>query len=182
MTNTQANLPIVVQTETDKKSMRIAIALAAAALVCSLSVLLMMARQPKPPVVISVSIKSLLEEHMVTTIGQNISQGEAELRTSEYVASVESAIAELTSDDSVIVIASEAVLGENIPDFTSDVRTMARERAEALAIRRGANLPPIGDQSGVNAMLERMSAETAALEEELRRLEGAPLPASQEVQ
>ncbi len=182
MTDQTEHLPIVVRTETDKRRMLVAIALAAAALVCSLSLLVAQARQPKPPVVISVSIKSLLEEHMVTTIGQNISQSEAEQLTSEYVASIEAAIADLTGDDSVIVIASEAVLGTNVPDFTGDVRLMARERAEALAARRGASLPAIGDQSSVNAMLDRMAADTAALEEQLARLENRPITTSREVQ
>lgn len=175
MTDSSNTLPVIVHTQTDKRRMLIAIALSAAALVCSLTVLFTTARQPEPPVLISVSIKTLLEEHMVTTIGQNITQTEAELRTSEYVASIESAIAELTGDDSVIVIASEAVLGANVPDFTSDIRLMARERAEALAARRGASLPPIGDQSGVTAMLDRMAADTAALQDELSRNESAPL-------
>lgn len=167
MSNHEAAVPIVVQTHVDKKRMTWAVALAAAALVCSLMTLLMHAGQPKPPLVISVSIKTLLEEHMVTTIGQNISQSEAEIRTSEYVASVESAIADLTSDESVIVVASEAVLGTNVPDFTSDVRLIARERAEALAARRGASLPPMGDQSGITEMLDRMAAETATLQQQL---------------
>ncbi|MEL7322576.1 MAG: TrbI F-type domain-containing protein [Pseudomonadota bacterium] len=167
MSDHDAAVPVVVQTHVDKKRMMLAIALAAAALVCSVMTLLIHASQPKPPLVISVSIKTLLEEHMVTTIGQNISQSEAEIRTSEYVTSIESAIADLTSDESVIVVASEAVLGPNVPDFTGDVRLMARERAEALAARRGASLPAFGDQSGMTQMLDRMAADTADLRQQL---------------
>mgnify|MGYP001796459534 CR=1 FL=1 len=168
MTKPALSLPVVVHTQIDKTRMHIAIAIATAALLCSLAVLIGSLRQPDPPVVISVSVKSLLEEHMVDTISQDISQAEAERRTSEYLPSLESAISDLTGDDAGIVIASVAVLGDNVPDFSRDVRHVARERATMLAANRGVTL---GAQPSATQTIERMSAQNAELQSRITDLD-----------
>lgn len=169
--------PVIVHRHVDGQTRRMAIIGVAVACLLSLAALVTVLRQPAPPVFVSVSVKSLMEEHMMSVVGRDISQTEAETRTLEYLAAVESSIAELAGNDGVIVIASEAVIGPSVPDFTSDIRLIARERSEAMARARGQSLPPLGDTSGAERMISEMVAQTDALAAELQ----PPSPLSQEV-
>lgn len=160
---------IPAQTVTPRSILLVGV-LAAGALLCSLTTAIGVLRSPEPPVVIAVSVKSLLEDHTIRLLGQDISDVEAETRTTEFVHAVESAIADYTTDGSVIVIASEAVIGPNVPDFTEEVRTIAQARAKALAAQRGVNLPDLTAETAASIYLDRMSAKTAELQEDLNRL------------
>lgn len=161
-------MPVIVHRHVDGQTRRIAVIGVALACLLSLAALVMVLRQPAPPVFVSVSVKSLMEEHMMSVVGRDITQTEAETRTLEYLASVEASIAELAGNDGVIVIASEAVIGPSVPDFTSDIRLIAREQAEAMARARGQSLPPLGDTSGAERLMSEMAAQTEALAAELR--------------
>lgn len=167
MTNQNNSLPVIVHRHVDETTKRLAILGAAAACILSAAALVLVLRQPAPPVFVSVSVKSLMEEHMMSVVGRDISQSEAETRTLEYLAAVETSIADLAGDEGVIVIAAEAVIGPSVPDFTSDIRLIARERSESMARARGQSLPPLGDTSGVDRLMSDMAAQTDALTAEL---------------
>lgn len=167
MTDQNTNLPVIVHRHVDETTKRFAMFGAAAACILSAAALVMVLRQPATPVFVSVSVKSLMEDHMMSVVGRDISQSEAETRTLEYLAAVETSIADLAGDDGVIVIAAEAVIGPSVPDFTSDIRIIARERSEAMARARGQSLPPLGDTSGVDRLMSDMAAQTDALTAEL---------------
>ena len=168
-------LPMVVHVRIDKKAMWLAIGFSVVGLLLSALSLSITARLPKPPLVISVSIKSLLDDYMVSTLGARISPQEAERRTAEYVASIENAIADLSQDESLIIIASEAVLGPNVPDFTDDLKLMAQERAAFLASERGVTLEPLSSQANVSDLIAKMEADTQSLQRDLERLQsGSP--------
>lgn len=160
-------IPVIVHRHVDVQTKRFAILGVALACLFSLAAFVMVLRQPAPPVFVSVSVKSLMEEHMMSVVGREISQTEAETRTLEYIAAVEASIAELAGNEGVIVIASEAVIGPSVPDFTSDIRLIARERSVAMARARGQSLPPLGDTAGVDRMMSKMVAQTEALTAEL---------------
>lgn len=160
--------PVIVHRHIDAQTKRIALIGVAVACVLSLAAFIMVLRQPAPPVFVSVSVKSLMEEHMMSVVGRDITQVEAETRTLEYLAAVEASIAELAGNDGVIVIASEAVIGPSVPDFTSDIRLIARERSEAMARARGQSLPPLGDTSGAERIISEMAAQADALASELQ--------------
>jgi hypothetical protein len=73
------------------------------------------------------------------------------------------AIGELSGDRQVIVLASEAVIGPNVPDFTEDIYARTRQLADASAMRRGQTVSLPADTSGIEAFLEGLSAELEAI-------------------
>jgi hypothetical protein len=142
--------------------------LAAAALLLSILAFTGDARRPQPPLFVSVSIKTLIEEHMVSMIGRDVTQGEARQLTEDYIASLEAAIASLAQDDGVIVLAGEAVLGGGAPDFTDDIRAEALRQAARRAEARGLELPEPGGASALTRELDQLSAATADLGLQMR--------------
>lgn len=164
---TDQSLPAVVHREVDQSARRMLWLGVGAALVLSLAALVQTFRQPEPPVVVSVSMKALVEDHMMATVGQPISQHEAELRTREFSAALDEAIRELTAEGPVLVLASEAVVGSGVPDFTYDIKARTRVLSRELAARRGATLPASGDTSAIDGALGELEAETEALAMEL---------------
>jgi len=52
------------------------------------------------------------------------------------------------------------VLGETVPDFTSEVRQEAYRLAGELAARRGQSLPALGDTSGADRLVRALTDET----------------------
>jgi len=176
---TDTNLPTVVHREIDHGTRRLLALGVGAALLMSLAAFVQTFRQPEPPVVVSVSMKALVEDHMLATAGQPISQHEAELRTREFSAALDEAIRELTAEGPVLVLASEAVVGSGVPDFTADIKVRTRILSRELASRRGASLPTPGDTSAINGMLDDLEAETEALAFEIdpfRQTEGRATP------
>ena len=165
---TASNPPAVVHRHVDQATRRLALGGVALALLMSLASLLVSLRQPEPPVFVSVSMKSWVEDHMLATIGQDITQSEAELRTREFSAALNQAVRELTDGAPVMVLAAEAVVGENVPDFTEDIRQRTRVVAAGLAAQRGEALPPLGDTSGVDTLIGEMQAANDAVAAELR--------------
>lgn len=157
--------PIIVRRSADTATKVAALS----ALALSVFAFVAEARRPEPPLFVSVSIKSLIEEHMVSMIGREVSEQQARQLTEEYIASLEAAIASLSESDGVIVLAGEAVLGGGAPDFTSDIRAAAVEDVQARAASRGLDLPKPGDVSGINRELERLTAATGDLDRQLRR-------------
>lgn len=156
--------PVIVRRSTDtltKVAALSALALSALAFISE-------TRRPKPPLFVSVSIKSLIEEHMASMIGREVSERQARQLTEDYITSLEAAIASLSEDDGVIVLAGEAVVGGGAPDFTSDIRAVALEAAKSRAAARGFELPAPGDTSRINRELERLTAATADLDHQLR--------------
>lgn len=141
---------------------------AGAALVLSTLALTGDLRRPEPPLFVSVSIKTLIEEHMVSMIGRDVIQGEARQLTEDYIASLEAAIASLSEDEGVIVLAGEAVLGGGAPDFTDDIRGEALREATARAEARGTRPPEPSENSVISRELDRLSAATAELHDQLR--------------
>ncbi|MEM9375208.1 MAG: TrbI F-type domain-containing protein [Pseudomonadota bacterium] len=164
----ESPVPAIVHRQIDEKSKRLLIAGVGLALTFSLTALVSTLKQAEPPVFIAVSMKTLVEDHMASTIGRNISAAEAELRTAEFSRSLDVAISEFASEDGVVVLAAEAVVGSNIPDFTSEVRTRTRQLTEQMAAARGASLPTMGDTSGIEAIYDEMIAETEAMSAQLR--------------
>lgn len=160
---TDLKLPAVVHQHIDQQTRRLALGAAALAIVISFSALFLAARAPEPPVFISVSMKSLVEDHMLATVGRDISHYEAELRTREFSHALDLAIAELAGEDGVMVLASEAVVGSNVLDFTEDIRVRTRVIARELAARRGETLPPPGDVSGIENVFGDIEAEMDTL-------------------
>ena len=142
---------------------------AAAALLLSILAFTGDARRPEPPLFVSVSIKTLIEEHMVSMIGRDVTQGEARQLTEDYIASLEAAIASLAEDDGVIVLAGEAVLGGGAPDFTGDIRAEALTQASRRAEARGLEFPEPGDASAMTRELDWLSAATADLGLQIQR-------------
>ncbi|MEM9093946.1 MAG: TrbI F-type domain-containing protein [Pseudomonadota bacterium] len=157
------NLPSVVHERIDEGARRVAIGAAALAILLSVASLVMTLRQPQPPVVVSISMKSLVEEHMLATVGGDVTQHEAELRTREFAAALDRAVAQLTGETAVLVLASEAVVGSNVPDFTDDIRLRTRAIAADLAARRGASLETDGAARPFDQELSALHAETAAM-------------------
>jgi hypothetical protein len=157
-----ATLPAIVIRETDKTTKRLVLAGVAVALALSAAALTLTLRQPDPPVFISVSLRSLVEEHMLSTIGPEVTPFEAETRTAEFSRALDAAIGDLAAEEGVIVLASEAVLGAQVPDFTEEVRLRARAHAADLAARRGA-LPPTYDGAGATGLLQGLERDLDAL-------------------
>lgn len=164
---TDQHLPTIVYSEIDQVARRTLTLGVGAALVLSLAALIHTFRQPEPPVVVSVSMKALVEDHMLATVGQPISQHEAELRTREFSAALEEAIRELTEEGPVLVLASEAVVGSGVPDFTADIKARTRALSRELASRRGAVLPGPGDPTAFDTALSELEAQNEALALEL---------------
>ena len=157
-----ATLPAIVIRETDNTTRRLAFAGVAVAVALSTAALTLTLRQPDPPVFISVSLRSLVQEHMLSTLGPEVTPFEAETRTAEFSRALDLAIGELAAEEGVIVLASEAVLGAQVPDFTEEVRLRARAHAADLAARRGA-LPPTYDGAGATGLLQGMERDLDAL-------------------
>ena len=160
-------VPALVQNPLDQLTRRWCLGLSAAAFIISAWVGIGQLREPKPPVFISVSVKSLLEEQMLSGLGRDLPDGELERRSADYIRALEAVLAGYAEDETVILVASEAVLGETVPDFTETVRLEAYALAVELAARRGEHLPALGDTSAADALIEQMTAETAALRGEL---------------
>lgn len=108
---------------------------------------------------------------MLATIGSDISDFEAELRTREFAQAQDVAISDLAGDAHVIALASEAVIGSSVPDFTEEIRVRTEALARAYAAQRGATLPRPGEASGVDAVMSGIAAQTEAMR---RRLDPAP--------
>ena len=160
-------VPALVHNPLDQLTRRWCLGLSAAAFIISAWVGTQQLREPKPPVFISVSVKSLLEEQMLSGLGRDLAEGELERRSADYIRALEAVLAGYADDETVILVASEAVLGETVPDFTETVRLEAYALASELAALRGEQLPPLGDTSAADALIVQMTAETAALRGEL---------------
>lgn len=102
--------------------------IAGLAIVLSLFGLLVDARQPQPPVFVSVSIKTLLEEHLQSLSRLDENSLLSQQKTREYLNAIDAVVQDLTAQGDVIVLISEAVVGSGIPDFTDDVRYRVREK------------------------------------------------------
>ncbi|MEO0467887.1 MAG: TrbI F-type domain-containing protein [Pseudomonadota bacterium] len=160
-------VPAIVHRQIDAKSKRYLTAGVGIAIAVSLTALFSTIKRPEPPLFISVSMKTLVEDHMASTIGRNISAAEAELRTAEFSRALDVAISEFASEEGVVVLASEAVVGSNVPDFTPEVRARTRQITEQLANARGVNLPAMGDTSSIDAIYDDLIAETEAMSAQL---------------
>ena len=164
--------PVVVHERLDENAKRFSLSMAGLALVIALIALVLDLRRPEAPVFISVSMKSLVEEHMLSTVGLDITAYEAELRTQEYARALNLAVGEIAGERQVIVLAAEAVIGANVPDFTEDIRNRTHAIAREMAARRGEALPDLGDTSAIDRRFEEMRAQTDALSDELSRMNG----------
>lgn len=107
--------------------------LASIAILLSLFGLLVDARQPQPPVFVSVSIKTLLEEHLRSIANSDTSSALIQQETTKYLNAIDTVVQDLSHQGDVIVLISEAVMGSGVPDFTDDVR-------ERVKLRLGANI------------------------------------------
>ncbi len=101
--------------------------LAVLAILLSLFGLLVDARQPDPPVFVSVSVKTLLEEHLQSLSRSDENSMILQQRTQFYLNAIDTVVQELTAQGDVIVLISEAVIGSGVPDFTDDVRIGVRK-------------------------------------------------------
>lgn len=106
--------------------------LAGIAILLSLFGLLVDARQPQPPVFVSVSVKTLLEEHLRSIASSDTSPALIQQETIKYLNAIDTVVQDLSHQGDVIVLISEAVMGSGVPDFTDDVR-------ERVKLRLGAN-------------------------------------------
>ena len=106
--------------------------LAGIAILLSLFGLLVDARQPQPPVFVSVSVKTLLEEHLRSIANSDTSSALIHQETTKFLNAIDTVVQDLSHQGDVIVLISEAVMGSGVPDFTDDVR-------ERIKLRLGAN-------------------------------------------
>ena len=79
------------------------------------------------PVFVTVSLKTLLERHVADLGRDNITGLELQQRSDAYVAALEHIIAQVASEDDVIVLVSEAVVSDGVVDLTPDVARLADE-------------------------------------------------------
>lgn len=153
--------PAIITHPLDRMTRRLCVGLSAAAFAISAVLGLKSLSAPEPPVFVSVSVKSLLEEQMLSGLGRDVAPEELERRSADYITALEAVLARYSEDERVILIASEAVLGETVPDFTQEVRQEAYRLAGELAARRGQSLPALGDTSGADRLVRTLTAETA---------------------
>jgi len=153
--------PAIITPPLDWMSRRLCVGLSAAAFAISALMGLKSLSAPEPPVFVSVSVKSLLEEQMLSGLGRDVAAEELERRSADYITALEAVLARYSQDERVILIASEAVLGDTVPDFTQEVRQEAYRLAGELAARRGQSLPVLGDTSGADRLVRALTAETA---------------------
>lgn len=107
--------------------------IASLAILLSLLGLLVDARQAHPPVFVSVSVKTLLEEHLHSVVESTDSSLLIEQETTKYLNAIEGVIQELSSQGDVIVLISEAVMGSGVPDFTDEVRQQVKAKLDSQA-------------------------------------------------
>lgn len=106
--------------------------LAGIAILLSVFGLLVDARQPHPPVFVSVSIKTLLDEHLRSIANSDAKNSvETSQNTTRFLNAIDSVVEDLTAQGDVIVLISEAVMGSGVPDFTDDIRKKVNEKLEA---------------------------------------------------
>lgn len=85
------------------------------------------------PVFVTVSLKTLLEHHVEDLGRDNITGLELQQRSDAYVAALEHIIAQVASEDDVIVLVSEAVVSDGVVDLTPDVARLADELIDERA-------------------------------------------------
>lgn len=107
--------------------------IASLAILLSLLGLLVDARQAHPPVFVSVSVKTLLEEHLQSVVESSDSSLLVEQETTKYLNAIDGVIHELSSQGDVIVLVSEAVMGSGVPDFTDEVRQQVKAKLDSQA-------------------------------------------------
>lgn len=132
----------------------LALCLSGLALVVSL-------RQSEPPVFIGVSVKRLIEDRVATLANREIAPEAAGTEMATYMRAIEAAVGELSSGGNVVVLINEAVLGQNVPDFTDVVRASAEEhlRSRTVAADSSPRLDKLGDAAARLRHLEtRMRA------------------------
>ena len=111
---------------------RVLAILAGLAIVLSVFGLLVDARQPQPPVFVSVSVKTLLEEHLLSIANSDAKNAlETRHNTMKFLNAIDSVVEDLTAQGDVIVLVSEAVMGSGVPDFTDDIRKKVNEKLHA---------------------------------------------------
>lgn len=109
--------------------------IAGLAILLSILGLLVDARQAHPPVFISVSVKTLLEEHLQSVLESTDSSLLIEQETTRYLNAIDGVIHELSSQGDVIVLISEAVMGSGVPDFTDEVRQQVKAKLDSQGIQ-----------------------------------------------
>ena len=111
---------------------RVLAILAGLAILLSVFGLLVDARQPQPPVFVSVSVKTLLEEHLQSIANSDASNSlETQQYTRRFLKAIDSVVEDLTAQGDVIVFVSEAVMGSGVPDFTDEIRAKVNEKLDA---------------------------------------------------
>ena len=97
------------------------------ALLLWLTILTKVVLDQSNPVFVTVSLKTLLERHVESLGRDNITGLELQQRSDAYVAALEQIIAQVASEDDVIVLVSEAVVSDGVVDLTPDVARLADE-------------------------------------------------------
>ena len=97
------------------------------ALLIWLTILTKVVLDQSNPVFVTVSLTTLLERHVESLGRDNITGLELQQRSDAYVAALEQIIAQVASEDDVIVLVSEAVVSDGVVDLTQDVARLADE-------------------------------------------------------
>ena len=102
------------------------------------------------PKIVSVSVKTLIEEERDWLLGQNATESSANIWIDTVASEIETSLQALEADGYIVVV-KEAVLAGDVPDLTQTVRASlgVRERnsgpvsrsADTLAVFLGASRP-----------------------------------------
>lgn len=141
--------------------------LALSALIFSIASLAFSMNKEKPPVFISVSVKSLLEDRLRASLDPSLTPEEVQKRTQEYVVALQTVLNQYQSDGDVVVITAEAVLGDTLPDFTNEVGADAFEIARAMAQERGVKIVELTPAQQLEQQLTQLTQQTVAMTADL---------------
>ncbi|MEM8985165.1 MAG: TrbI F-type domain-containing protein [Pseudomonadota bacterium] len=114
-----------------------------AALALSLASLLWLAiltktvSEQRAPVIVTVSLKTILERHIERLGGDDLTSVELQYRSDAYVAALEQVISHVSQDEDVIVLVSEAVVSDGVIDLTEDVERLAGDLLTPTEARNG---------------------------------------------